>query len=79
MNVDNGNILALSEAIKQSDFLRAYVPVFGEDMTEKQKKNGRVSLKDHRSKLGKQLTGERKQRRNITNTNFTPKKKKRKR
>lgn len=32
------------------------------DMTKKQKKNKQVSLKDHKSKLGKKLTEERKKR-----------------
>ena len=38
------------------------VPVSPEDMTDKQKEELKVSLNDHKSKLGKQLTEERKKR-----------------
>lgn len=75
MNVETGNLMDLSEALKQKDFLKSYVRVDENEMTEKQRKTGKVSLNDHRSKLGKQLTGERKKRSGPTN--LTPKKKKR--
>ena len=51
----------LKEALEQN---RDFVSVSEADMTEKQKETKQVSLKDHRSKLGRQLTAERKIRRN---------------
>ena len=80
MNVNTGEIIdipAFVENLKDQpsglvdEFMKmlegepsVLVPVKEEDMTKKQKETKQVSLKDHRSKLGKKLTAERKLRRN---------------
>jgi len=55
------------ELISQDDLalmksIGDFVTVDDKDMTKKQRKEMKVSLKDHRSKLGKKLTYERKAR-----------------
>ena len=44
------------------DEKKHYIEIMEESMTEKQAEERKVSLHDHRSKLGKQLTGERQKR-----------------
>ena len=62
MNTNTGEILELSEALKISDekyngdIAGNFKEICDKDMTDVQKINKRVSLKDHRSTLGKQLT-----------------------
>jgi len=66
MNVEDGRIQNENEILKELCVERdqleqalgtyPYVPVAIEDMTPKQKQERRVSLQDHRSKLGKVLT-----------------------
>lgn len=64
MNVDTGELKyfendeALAEALKSEK----WVQVDDKEMTKKQKKEMRVSLKDHKSVLGKKLTKNRKRR-----------------
>lgn len=61
MNTNTGELLCLTS--KEIEILNdEFIEVNAEDMTKKQKENQAVSLKDHRSKLGKKLTLERKQR-----------------
>lgn len=56
MNTENGNLRQFGE----KEFIPDnFVEVSENDMTKKQKKNKKVSLKDHKSKLGKKLTEER--------------------
>lgn len=68
MNTDTGNIefmkdifgekleeMSLLERQEELE-LKNYVPIDPEDMTRKQRRERKVSLSDHRSKLGKQLT-----------------------
>jgi uncharacterized protein YecA (UPF0149 family) len=67
MNVNDGNLYDIGLAQEKSKAIRAafsdnFVEVDEEDMTAKQRDTKKVSLKDHRSKLGKQLTYERKER-----------------
>ena len=62
MNIDNGKIFNVdkiekSELEKMKELL---TPINEGDMTKKQKEKMEVSLKDHKSKLGKQLTEARK-------------------
>ena len=66
MKVDNGNIESLSDIFgnklegmslleQQEELeLKNYIPIDPKDMTRKQKSESKVSLNDHRSKLGKQ-------------------------
>ena len=57
MNIDNGRILMVDEPLSERDALtRRLVPIDLTHATEKQKAEMRVSLKDHSSDLGKQLT-----------------------
>jgi len=53
MNIDDGRIRELAEDQITSE---REVMIHTKDLTEKQKKNKQVSLKDHRSKAGKILT-----------------------
>jgi uncharacterized protein YecA (UPF0149 family) len=59
MNKRDGNIVDqqdMLDAIKMNKATKKdFIPVEEQDMTEKQKKTRRVSLKDTRSKLGRQL------------------------
>lgn len=57
MNVNTGEIVSAEEAERANKlFGEVFEEVKNEDMTEKQKETKQVSLKDHSSKLGKQLT-----------------------
>lgn len=67
MNVNDGNLSGLLEAQEEANglgqnFADMFCAVEEKDMTKKQKKEKKVSLKDHRSKLGVKLTYERKER-----------------
>jgi len=64
MNLETGKIKKYSkDELNQLEQLKQkLIEIEEKDMTEKQKKNMQVSLKDHRSKLGKKLTEERKKR-----------------
>ena len=60
MNIDKGNILSMDITIYEREaILRRLVPVEEKLMTEKQRTERRVSLHDHTSALGKQLTAAR--------------------
>ena len=60
MNVNNGQIIELpKEFFKDIPTFHEQVLINKNDITEKQKETKRVSLKDHKSKLGKKLTEER--------------------
>jgi hypothetical protein len=59
MNIKTGEIFCGYKAIEP--FIKNMVEVQESEMTEKQKNEKQVSLKDHTSKLGKKLTKERKQ------------------
>lgn len=68
MNTNNGNIEFMRDILgdemdamslhEQQEALeiKNYVPIDPEDMTRKQRRESKVSLNDHRSKLGKRLT-----------------------
>ena len=59
MNTNTGEILGLEDLKKLNlteKQMNDWVEVDGEQMTDKQKKQQSVSLFDHRSSLGKQLT-----------------------
>lgn len=57
MNIDTGRIERVSEDLTSAEALRRrLVPVDLEHATEKQKAEMCVSLKDHSSALGKELT-----------------------
>lgn len=58
MNINDGTIIGVRMGGVHAD----QVIIDSGDMTETQKENQRVSLYDHRSKLGKKLTSERKKR-----------------
>lgn len=58
MNVNDGTINDTRSVKCATDFIE----VNKNDMTETQKRDRRVSLHDHRSKLGKKLTSERQKR-----------------
>ena len=60
MDTRSGEIKNLKELNKE--MLEHFVEVDEKDMTEKQRKESAVSLQDHTSKLGKNLTKERKER-----------------
>lgn len=64
MNIDTGEIrhFSESEGIELAKLLKRenWVPIEEKDMTEKERKEKRVSLHDYRSKLGKELTKNRK-------------------
>ena len=73
MNVNNGQLSEPSEDLKElfknqpDEAIRlmqkqGQVPVNTEDLTMRQKIKNRVSLKDHKSKVGKKLTYERNRR-----------------
>jgi hypothetical protein len=64
MNTNNGTIIdpeAFNDLLE--DEKKDYVIVENRDMTKKQQREQKVSLHDHRSKLGKQLTQARQQKR----------------
>ena len=67
MNTDTGKILdqeELEKAFGEIPVLPSnFVEIMQSDMTKKQAQHKQVSLKDHRSKLGKQLTHIRSQKR----------------
>ncbi len=68
MNTDNGKIGSIRDLLgdkmdemslqEQIEELKSknYIQIDPKDMTQKQKREQKVSLNDHRSKLGKQLT-----------------------
>lgn len=62
MNVNTGEIREFNPE-DFSHLLDDWINVEGKDMTQKQKQEKKVSLKDHRSVLGKKLTGTRRERR----------------
>lgn len=67
MNVNDGGLHGIFEAeqmaeLKGKKFADMFCAVEANNMTEKQKETNTVSLKDHRSTLGKKLTKERKER-----------------
>ena len=62
MNTNDGTIHEMTKADLMEMNGGPMVEVNKKDMTLKQKKNKKVSLHDHRSKLGQQLTRERKMR-----------------
>ena len=55
MNTETGNLRELNSQ-DIGTLLDSEVKVNSKDLTKKQKKERKVSLKDHRSKVGKQLT-----------------------
>lgn len=59
MNIDDGRIKESDDV--SLDEIKDFVGIHGE-LTEKQKKEKKVSLHDHRSEAGKQLTEERRKR-----------------
>lgn len=65
MNIDDGKLHMLTkeeaEKIARSPFKENLIPINIDDATDKQKENMCVSLHDHKSKLGKQLTKARRQ------------------
>lgn len=67
MNIETGEITTDMNVIKKE--IEKYIPINTEDMNRKQKREMKVSLHDHKSKLGKILTEHRKltknQRRNL--------------
>lgn len=78
MNIDNGELVNLEdypELTKQmaESFANNFLSVEDKDITKLQKINKKVSLKDHRSVLGKQLTKAR-MRRNMNTQNIRRKK-----
>ena len=58
MNVDTGRIVNLTEK-ETEESLAQLVAIRNEDMNRKQRREKQVSLHDHRSVLGQQLTKER--------------------
>lgn len=66
MNVNDGTIQGMTE--EQANALSDFIGVNKSEMTLKQEMSKRVSLHDHRSKLGKKLTNER-SKRNIRRNN----------
>jgi len=57
MNIDTGKITQLdANTTEEAALLRRLIPIDLALATEKQKSELRVSLKDHRSTLGKRLT-----------------------
>jgi len=76
MNRNDGTIHRFTpEEFKQLGGDNPWIQIDESQATPKQRKNKRVSLNDHRSKLGVVLTNERKKTRNKM-THLTPKKKK---
>ena len=67
MNTDTGEIRDFLDKKTLTEFLAQnegiWKEIIPDDMTEKQKENKQVSLKDHKSVLGKELTKSRKERR----------------
>ena len=59
MDLSTGEIKAMEEAAKSS---HPFIPIDLNDATEKQRRENRVSLHDHRSTLGEKLTAERSKR-----------------
>ena len=59
MNTETGELRYLNDLSKdqiEDLFKEDWIPVDEDDMTKKQKENMQVSLYDHRSILGKELT-----------------------
>ncbi len=70
MNVNTGEIKEFRpEEFK--NLLDEWIEINKDDITENQKKNKKVSLKDHSSKLGKILTKERKRRSQVIHASDT--------
>ncbi len=64
MNTNTGNIISHEDLLKNNpskEFLENFVDVNNMDMTRKQRETKQVSLKDHKSILGKKLTAIRKE------------------
>ena len=60
MNIDTGEIVRLgANTTEQDALMRRLLPIEEKLMTEKQRAENRVSLRDHTSELGKQLTAAR--------------------
>lgn len=60
MNIDTGRIVRLDKNTTDEDALmRRFLPIDENLMTDKQRAQNRVSLSDHTSTLGKQLTAAR--------------------
>lgn len=57
MNTNTGAIIPIEAYEDLSEDQQDHVEVLRKNMTAKQGFNNQVSLHDHRSKLGKQLTG----------------------
>ena len=64
MDVNTGKVFSVKEMEKMfgDTWPSNFITVDESDMTDEQKKEKRVSLKDHKSKLGKKLTSARFQR-----------------
>ena len=62
MNANTGEIREFNPD-EFKNLFDEWIGVNREDMTEKQEQEKKVSLKDHRSILGKKLTGSRRERR----------------
>jgi len=57
MNINTGEIKEFDEKSNLLEKLtKEWIEIQKKDMTKKQKKEMKVSLKDHKSKLGKKLT-----------------------
>ena len=56
MDISTGQVGAMKDLLENGSDERNLVPINNSDLTTKQKQSGKVSLHDHRSKLGKLLT-----------------------